>query len=259
MKLLILVLCSTFVVFSQKKSKKFDYNTFIKNVRKSYHSFEVDSTIDLKSDLTSLSFDRFIKSKTTDEMPMPVKITWTDVTRITLEKNAMSLDVENFEAYHNQVVLLTNLFLQNWLNYSVNELIPQKALNFNFDKKGQRIFFSYILQEGKKFQRIAREFGLNGLLLKEVIHTDDNKQLLIEPRYRSVEGKWLCVGWFFQKTDENGEVIEGIKVDLVQQQIGKNWYPHDVHLTIQTSGEKGAVTREQLIFRQYTLNGERIN
>lgn len=257
MKLIVTTLICAVSVFSQ--TKKFDAESFIKRVRTSYHSFEIDTMNQISSYLTTQSFNSYYSSKTTDKIKFPITVDWSNVTSISLDRTEDVLGTSDFEEKQNQVLTLTSFFLQNWLDFSVNELIPQQAINYNISRKGKRVYFSYIMQNGKKFDRVAKEFALNGLLMDMSVQTAEHFTLKIQPLYRSISGKWLCVGWSFQKIDQNENVVEGMKIDLVQKQIGKNWYPFDVRLTIQTALSKSEPVIEQLFFRNYHLQGTEIN
>ena len=257
MKLSAYIVCFVSMVSAQKTS--FDTNAFIKQVRSSYHSFEIDSTISLSSYLSTQSFNTYYRSKTTDKFKFPVKINWSKVKQISLEKEHVDIGTSDIEQKQSDVLTLTRFFLQNWLDFSVNDLIPMQAINYNFSVKGKRVYFSYISQNGKQFDRIAREFGMNGLLLEVIVQVASKHTLKIQPTYQSIAGKWLCTGWTYQKIDQDQNVVEGMKVELVQKRIGKNWYPHGAYVTIQTQQQSNRIVSEQLYFRNYHLVGAELN
>ena len=254
MKLLFTITVATVSLFSQNST--FDKDAFIKRVRSNYHSFKIDTTKKISSYLTTQSFNNYHQSKTTEDIKFPVTIDWSDIASISLDRTEDHLGTSDFKERQNQVLALASLFLQNWLDFSVNDLIPSKAINYSLSRKGKRVYFSYITQNGKTFDRIAKEFAMNGLLMDMSVQTSDKFTYHIQPFYRSIKGKWLCVGWMYQKVDQMENVLEGMKIELVQQQIGTNWYPFDARLTIQSAKSKNGPVLEQLFFRNYHLKSE---
>ena len=66
MKLIVTMLICAVSIFSQ--AKKFDADSFIKRVRTSYHSFEIDTTNQISSFLTTQGFNSYYSSKTTEKI-----------------------------------------------------------------------------------------------------------------------------------------------------------------------------------------------
>ena len=244
MKLFFLLITVVFSVFSQKKD--FDTSKFITLVRNSYHEFSIDTTNKINSSVSTSSFNSFYASKTTEKFKFPVSVNWSNIGSIEIDKKDVQIDTKDIEINQNNTLIVVNLFLKNWIENALNEHIPKSAINYNFNKTKKTVIFSYVLRNGKRFDRIVKEFALNGLLLKTIIQTADQIKIEIEPRYQSIQGKWLCVGWIYQKINATNDIVEGMKVEIVQTKIAKNWYPYDVYLTFQNSNIQKSVQNEHL-------------
>jgi hypothetical protein len=238
-----------FIILNFGISQDFDKSLFIQQVRNNYHTFSPDSGKNIESYLNSLSFSKLIASKTSKDLGFPIKINWKSSFDISIEKETTLSDPDVLSAQEN-LSLMAGFFIKNWLQFSVNNIVPTSVINPSLSHKNKRVYFSHILQYGNKFDHVSKEFALNGLLLKSVIQTSDKYTITIQPMYTIIKDKWLCTGWYYKKSDKNSKEIETIQVELFQKFIDGNFYPYDAYLKVSGQEEPNIVS-EQLYFRNF--------
>ncbi|MCB0280390.1 MAG: hypothetical protein KDD94_12855, partial [Calditrichaeota bacterium] len=137
--------------------------------------------------------------------------------------------------------------------------IPEQAINYVFSSKDDKVIFTYVEANGKKFNHITKTFGLNGILLSVIERYPDQSSIEMEPVFFPVTDRWLCQGWNYRKSNPNGDVTEGMQADIIYKEVDGIWFPYDVIIKIQTAVSKPDIIYERIYFRDYLVNGEFVN
>lgn len=232
---------------------KFEANDFIKRTRLKYYRVNLTADI-IVSDVSSTSFQNYLASKTNEITTAPLKVEWSQADGIYISPTEYSLDVSDFAAERDNLKRVVESVLVAWSAFFVEKQIPDSAMNFHIDNRGDRVFFSHIAPAGKNFARISKEFGLNGQLLEVRIQQPKAETVVLRPVFNNSNGVYVCQGWFYQRISQDGDILEGMTATIEHILVEDKLFPARIQLDVQTSSKQFTSYHQTLLFSKYTMN-----
>jgi hypothetical protein len=248
--LLLLIIASV----STSQTIKFEVNDFINRTRSKYIQTQLGQEA-IQSMVTSSAFINYAKTKTNERIIAPLQIDWSVAGGILVKNSSYNLGTNDFGEERQKLKSVVEGILFTWSAFFVEKQIPDSAMNFNFDHSKDRVFFSYVTTSVKGFMRVSKEFGLNGKLLTIHLQMPSGEEIKLVPQFQELGQKYLCSGWFYQRSGKGGQVLEGMTVKIESTLVNKQFFPANIQLDIQTTQEKYVSYRQYLHFTDYLLNG----
>lgn len=242
------------ILFLNSQKSKFNEKDFVQHVKKSYHQFNDNGNNSIQSSVFSQSFINYLQSKTNETNNVSVRVNWSNPKKIKLNITEFSLETSDFIENRNQLIYMSQNFLSVWSDLVVNSPIPDSAMNFDFSIEKNQVFFSYVEPLQDAYARVVKKFAINGVLLEIVIQLPNKQEIITRPKYHSINNKWLCTGWFYQRLNDTSEVLEGMNVKIIYKEVEKNLYPFDVLIEVQVNDNSHSKGLERLFFRNFAYN-----
>jgi len=138
--------------------------------------------------------------------------------------------------------------------FYLNGLYKNITGDYKIQNNEEAVQITMQSETDKIVTKVKYLFGYNGLcLLNEISYPDQNKVIVIYPKFKTVKNKWLCQGWKVQ-TYFNGEVESGFDLELTNSFVDNKWVPSKIKIEVQKAEIKGTTFYDEIIIKNYLFD-----
>ena len=256
-KLILFVLLGlTFSLYGQKEN--FNEQDFFNRIKTSYYTLADTELENFVALVSSKKVEIFAQEMWQNPEIFPIQWIWFNPDKIYLSQQGVpKIEGDKYQEYQELVdglklqmrgilLDLQRFYLKGLyesINPDYNLQFNEEAVQINFDTRDERTL-----------TKVKYLFGYNGLLILIQLHyPEEQKQIVIYPKFKIAKDKWLCTGWSVQTYVLN-EITSGFNVTLKSNFINEVWVPGEILIEVQKSDNKGQQFYDEIRLRNYMFN-----
>jgi len=255
---LLFILSFAVIISAYGQRAEFNEKDFFNNLSNSYYTLSEDKAQNFAALVTSLKFQTFADSMWKNQEIFPLQLIWFNPDDVYLSQ----LGVPKIESakYKEYQEILDGLKLQlrgillDLQRFYLNGLYKNITGDYKIQNNEEAVQITMQSETDKIVTKVKYLFGYNGLcLLNEISYPDQNKVIVIYPKFKTVKNKWLCQGWKVQ-TYFNGEVESGFDLELTNSFVDNKWVPSKIKIEVQKAEIKGTTFYDEIIIKNYLFD-----
>jgi len=254
----ILFLSILFLGKVKAQKPNFDEKAFFENLKTSYYTLADEDVSNFIALVTSLKMQNFAKEMWQNQEVFPLQLIWfaPDVLYIS-QRGVPKIKKGKYQEYQNLIEGLkiqVKGILLDLQRFYLGGLYRSISGNYVLKHNEKAIQITYTTQNKNVLTQIKYLFGYNGLcILNQIAYPQQNKIIIIYPKFKTVKNKWLCEGWKVQ-TYINDQVESGFNLDLTNRLVNDKWVPVKIALQVQKAEEKGKTFYDEILIKNYLFD-----
>lgn len=258
-KILYLIIIFNFAAATvNAQQAPFDEKKFFQNLSTSYYSLSDAGVHNFIAMVTSLKMQKFAEEMWKGQEIFPLQLIWFNPDALYLSQRGVPrIEKGKYKEYQD---LLAGLKIQikgilvDLQRFSFGGLYKSIPGDYTLKHSKDAVQLTITSTKGNILTKIKYLFGYNGLcLLNEIAYPQQNKVIVIYPKFKIVKSKWLCQGWTVQ-TYLNEKVESGIELKLTNSFVNDKWVPSLIQLQVQKSAAEGKTFYDEIIIKNYLFD-----
>lgn len=258
-KIIAIVLIVVFAFIELQAQDNFDEAGFLQALRLSYYTLNNTKLQNFIASVSSAKFDAFTKENWDTTGIPPIKIIWEKPDKIYISelKFPFKMNARQSKTYHelvNALKMQMKGILLDLQRFYLVGLVDQNLMDhyvLRHTDKAVQMTFTQIDNQGTTVKYLL---GLNGLcIMIDISYPVHNKEMILYPEFKTVDGKWLCQGWTVQ-TLVNGQVTSGFKLTANFAKTQNLWLPESFLIEVQKADKKDKIFYDEIKMFDYYLN-----
>lgn len=252
----ILLFSLSSILFAQEK--EFNEQDFFNRIKTSYYNLSDTGTKNFVALATSKKMELFAKEAWDNSEVFPLQLIWFNPDKLYLAQQGVPKIAQ--DKYQEYQEILDGLKMQLrgilpdlqrfYLGGFYDSINPDYTLQHN--EEAVQITFTTNDPSGET--KVKYLFGYNALnLLIQIDYPQQNKQIVIYPKFKTVKTKWLCTGWSVQ-TYVDSKIQNGFNLTLKNRLINEAWVPVDILIEVQKSESKDQTFYDEIRLRNFLFN-----
>jgi len=251
----------TILIFSNLLSAQnnvFDEKQFFIDLKNSYYNLNDTGLENFTALVTSLKMEKFAKEVWNTEEVFPIQLIWFKPNRLYLAQQGTPTITENKYKDYQELVegikqqvkgilidferfYITGIFESIKSDYQISIQDEFVWINFNAGAENLDVPVKYTM-------------GKNGLCLQiEIYYPNENKKMLLIPKFKIIKTKWICNGWQVQTLIDE-EPVSGFVLDIRYDQYQSIWIPTQIMINVQKADDPGITYYDVIKFKNYMFN-----
>ena len=254
--MIIFILISINLLFSQNNI--FDEKQFFQDIKNSYYNLNDTNLENFTALVTSLKMEKFAKEIWKNEEIFPIQLIWFKPNRLYIAQQGTPTITENrYKEYQDLVEGIKQQvkgILIDFERFYITGLYESIKSDYTITTQNEFVWIDF--NAGTMDQEVPVKYtmGKNGLCIKiEIYYPNENKKLILNPKFKIIKTKWICTGWQVQ-TLISEEPVSGFILEIRYDQYQSIWIPTQITINVQKADEPGTTYYDVIKLKSYMFN-----
>ncbi len=254
--LVILVFSLNNFLFAQ--DRKFDEQEFFSRIKTSYYNLTDTGTKNFIALVTSKKMELFAKEAWNNSEIFPLQLIWFNPDKLYLSQQGVpQIAPDKYKEYQeilNGLKMQLRGILPDLQRFYIGGFFDSINPDYTLKHNEEAVQITFSTNEPRGKTKVKYLFGYNALnILIQIDYPEQNKQIVIYPKFKTVKTKWLCTGWSVQTYIDN-IVQSGYNLTLKNRLINEAWVPVDILIEVQRAETKGQKYYDEILLRNFLFN-----
>lgn len=240
------------------QSTIFDEKQFFQDIKESYYNLNDTNLENFTALITSLKMEKFAKEIWNNEEIFPIQLIWFKPNRLYIAQQGTPTITDNrYKEYQDLVEEIkqqVKAILIDFERFYITGLYESIKSDYKLTTQNEFVWIEFNAGTMDQEVPIKYTMGKNGLCLKvEIYYPNENKKLVLNPKFKIIKTKWICIGWQVH-TLINGEPVSGVMLEIRYDQYQSVWIPTQITITVQKANEPAITYNDVIKLKSYLFN-----
>lgn len=240
------------------QNNMFDEKQFFMDIKNSYYNLNNTNLENSTALVTSLKMEKFAKEIWNTEEIFPIQLIWFKPNRLYIAQQGIPTITENrYEEYQDLVEGIkqqVKSILIDFERFYITGLYESIKDDYTITTQNEFVWIEFNTGTIDQEVPVKYTMGKNGLCIKiEIYYPNENKKLIINPKFKIIKTKWICTGWQVQ-TLINEKPMSGFMLEIRYDQYQSNWIPTQITITVQKANEPAITYYDVIKLKSYMFN-----
>ena len=252
----ILLLSLNNILFAQ--NQQFDEQEFFSSIKTSYYNLTNTGAKNFVALVTSKKMEIFAKEAWNNSEVFPLQLIWFNPDKLYLSQQGVpKITPGKYQEYQeilNGIKMQLRGILPDLQRFYIGGFFDSINQEYTLQHNEEAVQITFSTNDPSGGTKVKYLFGYNALnILIQIDYPEQNKQIVIYPKFKTVKTKWLCTGWSVQTFIDN-VVQSGFNLALKNRLIDDAWVPIDILIEVQKSDTKEQKFYDEIRLRNFLFN-----